>query len=180
MASATLRRARIDHGGHAAMGWSRSRCADRRRRTPRTPRCGTNCLPSSTRSHRTGRPRRRARRRRRQLLLRSRPVGRAVRAMGHRRTSSRRCDTSPTSASRCTESRSRPWPRCAASPSERAQHGAVVRSDRRIRQCSVLGIFAKRGLSLDFGGSWLLPRLVGMHRAKELALLAEIVGRTRR
>lgn len=37
-------------------------------------------------------------------------------------------------------------------------------------------IFAKRGLSLDFGGSWLLPRLVGMHRAKELALLAEIIG----
>ena len=36
-------------------------------------------------------------------------------------------------------------------------------------------IFANRGLSLDFGGSWLLPRLVGMHRAKELALLAEII-----
>jgi 2-(1,2-epoxy-1,2-dihydrophenyl)acetyl-CoA isomerase len=36
-------------------------------------------------------------------------------------------------------------------------------------------IFARRGLSLDFGGSWLLPRLVGMHRAKELALLAEII-----
>ena len=37
-------------------------------------------------------------------------------------------------------------------------------------------IFARRGLSLDFGGSWLLPRRVGMHRAKELALLAEIIG----
>ena len=37
-------------------------------------------------------------------------------------------------------------------------------------------IFARRGLSLDFGGSWLLPRRIGMHRAKELALLAEIVG----
>ena len=36
-------------------------------------------------------------------------------------------------------------------------------------------IFARRGLSLDVGGSWLLPRLVGMHRAKELALLADIV-----
>ena len=34
-------------------------------------------------------------------------------------------------------------------------------------------IFAKRGLSLDFGGSWLLPRLVGMQQAKRLALLAE-------
>ncbi len=37
-------------------------------------------------------------------------------------------------------------------------------------------IFARRGLSLDFGGSWFLPRRVGMHRAKELALLAEIIG----
>jgi 2-(1,2-epoxy-1,2-dihydrophenyl)acetyl-CoA isomerase len=40
-------------------------------------------------------------------------------------------------------------------------------------------IFARRGLSLDFGGSWLLPRLVGMHRAKELALLAEIIDAPR-
>jgi enoyl-CoA hydratase/carnithine racemase len=36
-------------------------------------------------------------------------------------------------------------------------------------------IFARRGLSIDFGGSWTLPRRVGMHRAKELALLADIV-----
>ncbi len=36
-------------------------------------------------------------------------------------------------------------------------------------------IFAKRGLALDLGGSWVLPRLVGMHKAKELALLAEII-----
>lgn len=36
-------------------------------------------------------------------------------------------------------------------------------------------IFARRGLSLDFGGSWLLPRQVGMHRAKELALLTEVI-----
>jgi 2-(1,2-epoxy-1,2-dihydrophenyl)acetyl-CoA isomerase len=36
-------------------------------------------------------------------------------------------------------------------------------------------IFARRGLSLDFGGSWLLPRLVGMHQAKRLALLAEMI-----
>ncbi len=36
-------------------------------------------------------------------------------------------------------------------------------------------IFAKRGLSLDGGQSWLLPRLVGMHRAKELALFAEFL-----
>jgi len=36
-------------------------------------------------------------------------------------------------------------------------------------------IFAKRGLSLDFGSSWLLPRRVGLHKAKELSLLAPII-----
>ncbi|WP_433802843.1 enoyl-CoA hydratase/isomerase family protein [Actinomycetospora sp. CA-084318] len=36
-------------------------------------------------------------------------------------------------------------------------------------------IFAARGLSLDLGGSWLLPRLVGMLQAKRLALLAEMI-----
>jgi enoyl-CoA hydratase/carnithine racemase len=35
-------------------------------------------------------------------------------------------------------------------------------------------IFTRRGLTIDFGGSWLLPRLIGMHRAKELALLADL------
>ena len=45
----------------------------------------------------------------------------------------------------------------------------VVASDRaRFAQ-----IFARRGLTLDMGGSWLLPRLVGLHRAKQIALLAE-------
>jgi 2-(1,2-epoxy-1,2-dihydrophenyl)acetyl-CoA isomerase len=37
-------------------------------------------------------------------------------------------------------------------------------------------VFAKRGLSLDFGGSWLLPRLAGMQQAKRLAFLAEMIG----
>ena len=37
-------------------------------------------------------------------------------------------------------------------------------------------IFSARGLSLDFGGSWLLPRLVGLHRAKELAFFADILS----
>ncbi|KAF0965475.1 enoyl-CoA hydratase/isomerase family protein [Rhodococcus sp. T7] len=36
-------------------------------------------------------------------------------------------------------------------------------------------IFAKRGLSVDFGGSWLLPRMVGLHRAKRLVMLAEMI-----
>lgn len=36
-------------------------------------------------------------------------------------------------------------------------------------------IFTRRGLSVDFGGSWLLPRLVGLHKAMELCLLAEII-----
>lgn len=36
-------------------------------------------------------------------------------------------------------------------------------------------IFVRRGLTPDFGGSWLLPRVVGMQRAKELALSGRIV-----
>jgi 2-(1,2-epoxy-1,2-dihydrophenyl)acetyl-CoA isomerase len=34
-------------------------------------------------------------------------------------------------------------------------------------------IFVKRALSVDGGGSWLLPRLVGARRAKQLCMLAE-------
>ena len=36
-------------------------------------------------------------------------------------------------------------------------------------------IFVQRGLSIDYGGSWLLPRLIGIHKAKELALLADVL-----
>lgn len=47
----------------------------------------------------------------------------------------------------------------------------VVASDRsRFSE-----IFTRRGLSVDFGGSWLLPRLVGIHKAMELCLLADII-----
>ena len=41
----------------------------------------------------------------------------------------------------------------------------VVCSDR----AKLSMIFAKRGLALDNGASWLLPRLVGLARAKEIA-----------
>jgi enoyl-CoA hydratase/carnithine racemase len=47
----------------------------------------------------------------------------------------------------------------------------IIASDR----ARFTEIFAKRGLNLDFGGSWVLPRLIGLHRAKELAFLAEII-----
>jgi 2-(1,2-epoxy-1,2-dihydrophenyl)acetyl-CoA isomerase len=36
-------------------------------------------------------------------------------------------------------------------------------------------IFARRGLSIDCGGSWLLPKLTGLQQAKRLALLAETI-----
>jgi enoyl-CoA hydratase/carnithine racemase len=48
----------------------------------------------------------------------------------------------------------------------------VVASDR----ARFSEIFSRRGLSVDFGGSWLLPRRVGLHRAKELVLFGEIIG----
>lgn len=47
----------------------------------------------------------------------------------------------------------------------------IVASDR----ARLSEIFHKRGLSIDLGGSWLLPRLIGMHRAKELAFFADII-----
>lgn len=48
----------------------------------------------------------------------------------------------------------------------------IVASDR----ARFSEIFVRRGLSVDFGGTWILPRLVGLHRAKELALLGDIIS----
>jgi enoyl-CoA hydratase/carnithine racemase len=42
-------------------------------------------------------------------------------------------------------------------------------------ESSFCQIFSKRGLSLDLGGSWLLPKLVGLQQAKRLTLLAETI-----
>jgi enoyl-CoA hydratase/carnithine racemase len=43
----------------------------------------------------------------------------------------------------------------------------VVASDR----ARLIQAFIRRGLAVDSGGSWLLPRLAGDHRARELVLL---------
>jgi enoyl-CoA hydratase/carnithine racemase len=49
----------------------------------------------------------------------------------------------------------------------------LVVASRAARFCQ---IFGKRGLSVDFGGSWLLPRIVGMQQAKRLVLLADMIN----
>lgn len=36
-------------------------------------------------------------------------------------------------------------------------------------------IFTRRGMSIDGGGSWILPRLVGLHKAKEIAFFADLI-----
>lgn len=48
----------------------------------------------------------------------------------------------------------------------------IVASD----QARFSEIFAKRGLTVDFGGTWILPRLIGLHRAKELAFFADVIS----
>jgi 2-(1,2-epoxy-1,2-dihydrophenyl)acetyl-CoA isomerase len=47
----------------------------------------------------------------------------------------------------------------------------VVASDR----ARFGAVFARRGLTLDGGTSWTLPRLVGTRRAKQIALLGEML-----
>jgi enoyl-CoA hydratase/carnithine racemase len=48
----------------------------------------------------------------------------------------------------------------------------IVASDR----ARFTEIFVKRGLTVDLGGTWLLPRLIGLHRAKELAFFGDILS----
>lgn len=36
-------------------------------------------------------------------------------------------------------------------------------------------VFINRALSLDYGGSWLLPKLIGMQRAKDLAFRGDVI-----
>lgn len=50
----------------------------------------------------------------------------------------------------------------------------VLSADARLCQ-----VFVRRGVVPDVGGAWLLPRLVGMQRAKELMLLAPEIDATR-
>jgi len=44
------------------------------------------------------------------------------------------------------------------------------------RDAAFAELFVKRGLVVDFGGSWALTRVLPLHRAKELALLGETVS----
>ncbi len=48
----------------------------------------------------------------------------------------------------------------------------VIASDR----ARFAEIFVRRGLSVDFGGSWLLPHMLGLQRAKQLAMLGDFVS----
>ena len=44
------------------------------------------------------------------------------------------------------------------------------------RDAAFAELFVKRGLVVDFGGSWALTRVLPLHRAKELALLGDTIS----
>lgn len=49
----------------------------------------------------------------------------------------------------------------------------LIYCDETARFCE---IFSKRGLAIDGGSSWLLPRLVGFQKAKEIAFFGDMIG----
>jgi 2-(1,2-epoxy-1,2-dihydrophenyl)acetyl-CoA isomerase len=51
----------------------------------------------------------------------------------------------------------------------------IVYAENSARFCE---IFSKRGLAIDGGSSWLLPRLVGPQKAKEIAFFGEMISAT--
>ncbi len=87
------------------------------------------------------------------------------------------CSGSPTSRWRCTSCRCRPSPRSTGvAVGAGLEPGAGLRSGgRRHPESTFSQIFSKRGLSVDLGGSWLLPKIVGLQQAKRLVLLAETI-----
>ncbi|MGI5272358.1 enoyl-CoA hydratase/isomerase family protein [Nonomuraea sp. CA-218870] len=47
---------------------------------------------------------------------------------------------------------------------------AIAEENARFSQ-----IFSRRGLSVDFGGTWFLTHMIGLHRAKELAFFGRVL-----
>jgi len=46
------------------------------------------------------------------------------------------------------------------------------------RNATFAQVFPRRGLSIDVGGSWLLPRLIGMQKAKLLTMTGDLIDAT--
>ena len=84
------------------------------------------------------------------------------------------------SSPRCSTARNRSWPSCTGPPRASVPISIlscdfVVASDN----ARLIEVFARRGLVPDGGGAYLLPRLVGPMRAKELMMLADDVSAER-